>query len=319
MDLIFNDLSIHGQFYDVQEFGKSIGTIQAMRSIAKRHELDIHCNRGVLSAEPISGIPISQAVAGFSREKQRSIMSWLTNSGPFWDDLRKHGSDDYLDCRGEVVTDSGVGEAAFRTLSGTKCTLVSCVPSNWDYAPVEVVFRKTEDEVANLTAMLLNWRSKSDCEEGFAEEEPPVSTWKELESKCSRQFSRLHFAEDAFAKLSSRPFVKSAAGRLFFLLGVIDQRAREFELTGVPTKEAHRIERNFFSGANALFTDSSETEKREFQDQLTFPHPAKPQQSIFCPWHGKERRLTLRIHFSWPIRHDEPVYIVHVGPKITKR
>ena len=29
--------------------------------------------------------------------------------------------------------------------------------------------------------------------------------------------------------------------------------------------------------------------------------------------------MTLRLHFSWPIRSGKPVYIVYAGPKITRR
>ena len=29
--------------------------------------------------------------------------------------------------------------------------------------------------------------------------------------------------------------------------------------------------------------------------------------------------MTLRLHFSWPVRAGEPVYVVYAGPKLTKR
>ena len=74
-----------------------------------------------------------------------------------------------------------------------------------------------------------------------------------------------------------------------------------------------------FSGENALFTDSSASEKHRFRSGLTFPHPDRPSESLSCTWHGKVSHMTLRLHFSWPIRPDEPVYIVYAGPKLTKR
>ena len=49
----------------------------------------------------------------------------MTKSGPFWDDLRNHGADDWLECKGKLVTDTAVGEAAFRTLHDSGCGLVS--------------------------------------------------------------------------------------------------------------------------------------------------------------------------------------------------
>ena len=51
---------------------------------------------------------------------------------------------------------------------------------------------------------------------------------------------------------------------------------------------------------------------------MTFKHPTDASKTLFCPWHGKVQTPQLRVHFSWPVRADEPLYIVYVGPKITK-
>ena len=196
---------------------------------------------------------------------------------------------------------------------------MSCVPSSWDYAPVAVAFRGGDDDGDDRAVSLPNWRTVADMESGLYEAEPPMGAWVDVQASCVRRFRRLSFSDDAFAGLSGVPFAKSSAERIVVLLEILDRRARAFDAAGAPTREAHRIDRDYFSGANALFTDSSETEKRQFRDRLTFPHPTNPGESIWCPWHGKERRSLLRLHFSWPIRHRRPVYIVYVGPKRTKR
>ena len=317
MQVIANELSVHAQFRDLRSFQESIGTVQALRKVAKRFGTDVQCNHALLQAEPLRGVPMSQAVGQLSRDQQRSLMSWLTSAGPFWDDLPRHGRDDYLECQGEIVTDSGVGEAAFRTLLAVECALVSFVPSAWDFTPVEVTLRDSE-RVADRTAALQNWRTVPDVENGLADA-AQMRTWEDVEARCVAQFSRLSFASDAFAKLGGLPFAKSSAERIVVLLGILDRRARAFGPTGSPTAEAARIDQDYFKGSNALFSDSSASEKREFPGRLTFKHPAKRGKSIWCPWHAKERRLTLRLHFSWPILPNEPVYVVHVGPKLTKR
>ena len=61
------------------------------------------------------GVPMQQAIGSLGVENERcAVMIWLTKAGPFWDDVRRHRGDDWLDCEGEVVTDTAVGEAAFR-------------------------------------------------------------------------------------------------------------------------------------------------------------------------------------------------------------
>jgi hypothetical protein len=42
-------------------------------------------------------------------------------------------------------------------------------------------------------------------------------------------------------------------------------------------------------------------------------------EKIFCTWHGKVKTPQYRIHFSWPISAVAPLYVVYIGPKITKR
>jgi hypothetical protein len=53
---------------------------------------------------------------------------------------------------------------------------------------------------------------------------------------------------------------------------------------------------------------------------MTFPHPERVGETLFCPWHGKVQTPQIRIHFSGTtIRHDQPLYVVYIGPKIAKR
>ena len=290
-----------------------------MRMSAKRFGREVQCGRGLLNAEPLPGVPLSQAVGRLPPDQRRSVMSWLTSAGPFWDDSRRHGLDDYLECQGEIVTESGMGEAAFRYLLGIDCALLSIVPSDWDYAPITVAFKLGEGERTDREVVLRNWRTVLEVESGLAEAEPPMGAWADVERTCRRRYTQLFFSPGAFGGLSGVPFAKSSAERIITLLGILDRKAGAFDHAGEPTDEGRRIDRDYFSGANALFTDSSATEKRELSERLVFPHPTKPGESLWCSWHGKERHLALRLHFTWPIRHRQPIYIVYVGPKRTKR
>ena len=92
-----------------------------------------------------------------------------------------------------------------------------------------------------------------------------------------------------------------------------------FDEDGERTPAGHSLYQKHFTGDKAWFSDSSVTEKRNFRTELTFPNPSLPGESLFCTWHGKVKTPQLRIHFSWPIRATEPLYVVYVGPKLTKR
>ncbi len=320
MEFFANDLSIHGQFYDIPLFRDALARLMAMRNAARRFGRQVYCHRAFTSVEPIPDVPMQQAVQRLKKDEQRSVMSWLTKGGPFWDDLRKHGPADWLECRGEVVTDSAVGEAAYRKLHAIECGLVSVTPSNWDFSPVAVTWRREAEGLEDQHTDLDNWRDAFTLEEMLRDAAPPIRSWDDLQDSSTNRFRSLTFAGDCFKPLVGIPFSESAADRILFLLGILDQFARAFDADGARTSEGHGIYQNYFTGGeNALFSDSSPREKRNFRNELTFPYPESPEKSLCCTWHGKERHMMLRLHFSWPIQSGKPVYVVYVGPKITKR
>ena len=98
VDLLFNDLSIHGQFPDVAAFRGAINRVMTMREVARsRYGRELQCHRNVAHAPVTRGLSMPQAVQGLSRDKRSALMQWLARSGPFWEDYRQHGSDDYLE------------------------------------------------------------------------------------------------------------------------------------------------------------------------------------------------------------------------------
>ena len=131
MELLANELSLHEQFHDIAAFRDALSRLMVMRDAARRFGREVYCHRALLIASPMPGIPMQQAVGRLTVESERrAVMAWLTRAGPFWDDLRQHGADDYIECEGEIVTESAVAEAAYRTLHDVVCGLVS-VYSVW--------------------------------------------------------------------------------------------------------------------------------------------------------------------------------------------
>lgn len=318
MDFLVNDLSIHGQFRDIESFRNAFARLMEISRVAERFNHDFYFNRLIVDAKPIPGVNMRQVIGRFSKNEQRIAMSRLTRGGPFWDDFRKHGGDDWMEGgEGEIVTDSAIGEAAFRTLHGVSTDLVSVRPSDWDYSPVGVVWRREGLQDENVDVK--NWRDAIDLENKLRSVPSSVFSWSDLRNVLRKRYERLVFADDCLDPLEGMPFSKSSADRIIFLLSILDRLASAFDDAGIRTSEGNRVYQQYFTGDNALFSDSSDTEKRNFKGKLTFPHPDNPKKSLFCPWHGKERSNTIRLHFSWPIRAGKPVYVVYVGPKITKK
>lgn len=323
VEFLVNDLSLSGQYTDVQSFQSALARLMKMKRIVRQYGMEFLCHRNLASAPAVQTATLLQAIQGFQKDKKRSIMLWLNRTGPFWDDDRLHGPDDYMVCMDQIVTDTAVGEAAWCGLNGIDRHLASFSPSQWEIPFLSVAC--LEDEESKKVVTVQNFW-EAEALETFCKKTPvPLNSWDQLQEIAVSRFLHLFFSEDAFAPLKGHPFVHGAAHRLIALFQILNRFKACHDDQGKRTKEGHELYQNFFTGKKggggkgALFKDSSDGEKSDFKAEMTFTHPHRPGQQLFCPWHGSTQTPQLRIHFSWPVKSDEPVYIVYVGPKITKR
>ncbi len=315
MDVLANELSVHGQFPDDASFWHAICGLMRMREVAQRNGHEIYCARRFLDVEPRPGVRLQPALRAARPDELRPFLSWLTRGGPFWDDSRRHRPDEWLECRGELVTDSSVGEAAFRALSGSNCGLVSLRPSDWDYTPVRVFLRREDDTALAEHADLPNWRDPDALDECLRKARPRVRAWEDLRREI-RRYPNLHFSRDCLDPLRGLPFSDGAARDILRRIDVLNRLASLKSETGAAADERRRLHQEHFRGRKAWFSDSSREEKTGFGAKMTFRHPDRPGERLFCPWHGKVKIQQLRIHFSWP---EPPIYVVYIGQKITRR
>ena len=287
-----------------------------MRKIAGEFGRELHCHRNTVNRQVNLSVSVFEALQIFTRDQKRALLQWLTKQGPFWEDLPLlHDSNQWLECADEIVTDTAVGEAAYCTSVGIDRRLVSLTPSQWEYSPITVTMMTdtaTHLEVANYWAT-------SELEAALQDAEPPIMSWSQLEAVSRTKFQCLQFSRDSFRHLDGQPFVPGAAERIKSRLDVLNRLMESVDASGKRTAEGHQLYQNHFTGDRAGFSDSSTTEKGEFEQELTFPHPRANGRFLFCPWHGKVNHPPFRIHFSWPVAAGEPLYVVYVGLKITRR
>jgi hypothetical protein len=317
MELLVNDLSLHGQFQDLASFRNAIERLMTIRQVAQRFGRALHCHRNMAHAQVTPTLLMPQAIQGLSLNERRVLITWLHQLGPFWEEARVHNPDDYLECNGDVVTDSAVGEAAYCCIHGIDRRLVSLTPSTWEFSPVSVTWMP--DIGDGRTVEVVNHFDAEGLEVALQSAPAPIASWEHLENTCIARCPSLTFSENAFKSLFGYPFAAGAAQRILILLDTLNKFKTCFDDHGQRTAEGHRIYQDHFTGDKAWFSDSSNPEKREFEAELTFPHPTVEGAYLFCPMHGKVKSPQLRIHFSWPVRADEPLFVVYVGPKITKQ
>lgn len=319
MDVFLNDQSLHGQYGDRSAFNQSLDRIMKMRRVAKRFGRDVYCHTAILTRDVLRGVSLQRMAGTLPHEQRRVVMFWLTKGGPFWWWDRRHGDDDYLESNGDIVTESAIAEAAFRKLHDVDCSLMSFSPSDWNETPIEVIRRREAEGLDDESVAVENFWTVSSLQQRLDREMAPVSSWHELWQVSERRFSKLTFGEYCFRPLLPLPFCRPAADRILVLLRILDRFADCFDADGSRSAEGNRIYRDHFTGDNALFSDSSLTEKQRYRRKLQFPHPNRPDQDLQCTWHGKVRTMALRMHFSWPVRHGRPVYVMYIGQKITRK
>ncbi len=318
MELLVNELSIHGQFHDLGSFRSALMRVRDIRKMAQRYGRELHCHRSIAGVSVTKQMLLQQAIQSLDRNERRSVMRWLTQYGPFWDDKRHHGEDDWLECKGKVVTDTAVGEAAYRCLDKIETSLVSLIPSSWNFSPAVVEWRKSDEEVE--TVQVSNYWDADTLETDLRAAPPQITSWEMLANMSEDRCTQLTFSSDCFDSLKGYPLIPKAAQDILNRLEMLNQFKTCFDAEGRRTAEGHRLYKVYFTGERAWFSDSSLPEKRDFRTEMTFTYPAPSQESLFCPWHGKVNyHPPLRIHFSWPITAVDPVYVVYVGPKITRR
>jgi len=323
VDFVLNDLSLHGQYHDASSFRDALRHLMQMRAEIERAGLETFCHRGLLHQQVQERQTLQQSTQLLSRDERSALLAWLTRHGPFWDDVRTHGPSDWLEYNGEIVTDTSIGEAAFVCFHGGVRHLLSFSPSRFEHSPIRVDWIQEDERRTSIA--LDNFWSLPRIHDFLANAPRPVRSWRDVEAVARRSCGALYLAPGAFEPLARQPFAPAAAGRLLVLFDILDRLQRARDAQGHRTAEGHEIYRNFFTGKKGeggrgpLFTDSSDSEKAEFNTEFTFPHPERAGQSLFCSWHGKTQTPQLRIHFSWPSSPDTPLYITYVGPKISKR
>ena len=301
MELIVNELSLEGQYANVESFVDGLDVLMQLRSVARNHGRSVSCDKSMLHSKITKEMILPQVLSRLGINKRRALTSWLTR-GPFWEDSRKHSSTDVIELEDDIVTDYGLGEAAFRNAKYSEdCQMVSFSPSSWDK---EKLIGSLETGDSTYETQVDNHTSVESLDNKLRTSPVNIDSWAVLEEVSRGRSVTLVFSEDAFSHLSPSPFVKSAANRIHELLGVLDFFAQSFDDNGSRTELGNSLYNQHFTGDKAWFSDSSGSEKKDFKEELTFQNPKDPDKTISCTWHGKVNNPKFRVHFSWRSRYN---------------
>ena len=316
MDLILNELSIHGQFEHVGSFRDALTRVMRLRSLARDYDRDVYVRTIDVMQRINTMHTVFEAIQKFTPDEKRTFLGWMSRQGPFWDNSFEIPSESQFEHQGTNVTESALAAAAYSIEVGVDRRLVSLHPSNWEVSPITVT--RSSDSGSSEVSVFNYWQS-SDLEVALQEAEPPLESWMQLEATARRRFQQISFTSTCFKELAGHPFSPSAADRILDRLVVLNQLMEFTDDNGRRTPEGQRLYEDQFFGDQAKFSDSSRREKRRFRRQLSFAIPGSSDRLELCGFHGKVYNPPYRIHFNWPVPPGGRLYVVYVGWKLTTR
>lgn len=319
MWLSLNELSFHGQFVRAGEVYDTMERIMSLKALARRCGQSLRVPRGLFDRPAVAVRPLGDVVRAWPDPNKRvAVLAWTQRDGPFALDDRQHPGDEFLVLEGapdDPITDTALAEAAWRKLKTGDAEVVSAIPSAYLQSPIRLLWRP--DDVARQPIELSNHTATPTLLEALTAA-TPLASWTDLERRAKIRFTRITFCDDAFHPLGDEPFHLGIAEEVLERLRVLHEAKGHTTPGAGLTAEGLQLWQTYSVGDKAWFTDSSDTEKREFESELTFKHPTTGL-GYLAGWHGKVKNRQIRIHISHPINHADPLFVFYVGPKITKK
>ncbi len=312
--IYFNDASLHGQFPACEAFKDSLQNLWEIRKTLVASGLQLRVCRSVRLRQVTPTETFNQFLGVIPKDLKARLLLWLDREGPFWDDDRRHPDEEYFECCGDLVTDTGAAEAACLQTEAVASWLFSLDPSKFLTNPLVVQWLGREG--GDLSVAVPNAWNPYHAGRCVSSLEKPFASWNELLEWAERECRNLILSPEIRTQLPMQ-FYSNVAQRSKVLLGILDQIVG-LTKTG-KSREVEEIRKEWMHGERARFSPSCDSELRDFANDLTFSHPVSGRR-VLCSWHGKIQTPQFRIHYEWPLPEGEDrLFVAYIGPKITKR
>ncbi len=317
-----NDASLQGQFVDREQFLVLLRRLLKARQQSERLRGGLRTTRG-LPRQPVSPSLDLRTAVQQSRDRTLLLLTlaWLDASGPFAEDDRTSEPDDYFECLSLDVTDGGLGEAT-RRIKGEELAMTFSFPGgahDFGHSPLVVSHGLPEDRLGTYSVPN-TWESDA-LAASVIHALPPITSWRALVEVARERCPRLIVPDAVFLRreLAGEAFSTVIAETALRQMGYLDAYMAAREPDGSDGPRAREIVEQYFTGDRAPFSGESDSNQRDFRDEMTFADPVVEGAYVFTHWHGKISHRFFRMHFEWPVPSDRrKLKVLYIGPKITK-
>ncbi len=313
MELFFNELSIHNQFQSKDDFKAAVHQFRMYREVVTNAGLRLYIHRNIFE-RPTLGITFRKGIQKyFQRQQVRTLMNWFSKDGFFLPDDACADVEDRFVCyfpdgaeeKNKDVTESALGECAFRKIAGEDTGSISLEKSKFSWSPIKIILSKSDEE-----ALIDNDYTLYSLKERLDGLLPYMSSWPMLVERIEHlpNITLEPYVKD---KLIINPFSKNIAEGIYCCAKELSEMS-----TAASLEQFNELFVKYATGTKARFSDSSAGEKRDFKAVLTFD---VDDEQRLCPYHGKIKIQQYRIHIVDRPAYQKSIRVVYIGPKLTKR
>ncbi|TWD44041.1 hypothetical protein [Pantoea sp. SJZ147] len=325
MKFFLNELSLTGQFNSSESFIIHFKDIISLKERYINFFKIFYFPRGLPELKVSGEKSFREAVNSTGdRDFIRKVILWLDRQGPFIEpDSFELEGDFIYEMDGNDISGTSLAYATdlayFNSMVKTY-SFDSATPS-YSHSPLKISYF-FNDEISNveienfwdLTALeciAKQYEVDDACLGSYPD------SWDKFLQYVAENYSYVKFSDDVKGVLKKHPFNSIACERGIFLTSILNEYVASRNEDGSYSEKTNGILKTYFTGGRALFTDESASNKEQFCKEMTFVLDGE---DVLCSWHGKISYRVFRMHFNYPLKHqDKSINVLYFGPKITKK
>ncbi len=205
------------------------------------------------------------------------------------------------------ISKTALGECAARIhIAEGNNICYSVISSTFTFSHIEVEIKETD----TINIKVPNLHGMQKLAKHLENEFVAFTKWEDIFTKAQLFLKNICFEDYVLEELQSQPFLKNVADDIYTKLTELN------EISKAHQGDFHELYQKYCTGKKAHFSGSSDDEKRDFEEELSFMVDGK---KTLCPFHGKVKNQQYRIHMVGTPQPETIARIVYIGPKLTRR
>jgi hypothetical protein len=306
---VFNDLSLQKNYVEISSLKNDLKELAAFCDTGRRFGHTIYLHRDAIKQVSVLKTSFHAALKDnrfFTNTQRAKIFTMLDKSSPVLPDDTTIPSGLAFYYEGQVIPNTGLAECAYRVYMEEPASAYSLSFSCFQKDVLPVSIKQNDISFGELS--IENYFSLSDFNQRLQFLRGPMRSWEDFFYFVKSRYKWIECTDEAKVPLKRQAFEQLLADQIVCLMDVLEQMA------AAQSEDVFlELEKKYWHGGRAWFSDESDTRKRDFENRLTFKVNGEP---VLCSYHGKISYRTFRLHFTPRPKRGKKIYIAYIGYKI---